>query len=120
VAISPDGKLIACNYQEQPNSPLKMAVFSIEGGPPVKIFYTPGGLSRRIRWAVDGRALTYSYEQRGVANIWSQPISGGPPKQLTNFTDGQISTFAWSPDGKELSVTRGATTSDVVLISNFR
>jgi len=119
-AVSPDGKLIACNYQEQLGAPLKIAVFSFEGGPPAKILDIPGGLGRRIRWTVDGRALTYSDEQRGVANIWSQPLAGGSPKLLTNFTDGQIISFAWSRDGKELSVTRGSTISDVVLISNFR
>ncbi|HET8677636.1 MAG TPA: hypothetical protein VFO63_17685, partial [Blastocatellia bacterium] len=100
--------------------PLKIAIFPFEGGPPVKILDIPGGLARRIGWTVDGRALTYSDEQRGVVNIWSQPIAGGTPKQLTSFTEGQLLFFAWSPDGKELAVTRGSATSDVVLISNFR
>jgi len=31
-----------------------------------------------------------------------------------------IFDFAWSPDGKQLALTRGSQSSDVILISDFR
>ncbi len=50
-----------------------------------------------------------------------QPIAGGPPVRLTDFKDGeQIFDFDWSRDGKQLALVRGTSSSDVVMINNFR
>jgi eukaryotic-like serine/threonine-protein kinase len=124
--ISPDGKSIACVYrEEQPNSPLKIAIFPSEGGQPTRTFDAPisaEAISRMPlpRWTSDGRALTYIVTGGDVANIWIQSISGEAPRQLTNFKTDQIFSFDWSRDGKQLIVARGMLTSDVVLISNYR
>ena len=67
-----------------------------------------------------GEAVDYVLTRNGVSNIWRQKLSGGPPKQVTNFESGQIFDFDWSRDGRQLAVTRGSESSDVVLISNFR
>jgi Tol biopolymer transport system component len=56
----------------------------------------------------------------GVGNLWAQPIAGGPPVKLTHFTADGISFFVWSRDGKQIAIARGTTTTDAVLISNFR
>jgi hypothetical protein len=58
--------------------------------------------------------------RNGAANIWEQPIAGGPPRQITNFTSGLIFDFSWSRDGKQMFLSRGENSSDVILISNFR
>jgi Tol biopolymer transport system component len=58
--------------------------------------------------------------QGGVTNVWSFPLDYKLPKQLTDFKTDQIYNFAWSPDGKRLVLARGTTTSDVVLIRDFR
>jgi Tol biopolymer transport system component len=55
----------------------------------------------------------------GASNIWRQALAGGLPKQITSFKSDLIFFFAWSRDGKQLALERGATSSDVVLISNF-
>jgi hypothetical protein len=55
-----------------------------------------------------------------VTNIWEQPLVAGGPKRLTNFTSGRIFDFNWSQDGKQLLLSRGEITSDVVLLSNLR
>jgi hypothetical protein len=54
-----------------------------------------------------------------VTNIWAQPLAGGEAKQITQFTSGIVFDFDRSTDGKQLLLARGATSSDVVLISNF-
>jgi hypothetical protein len=79
---------------------------------------THGGVLSRV--ATRGTSLPEGGNLTGVTNLWIQPLAGGPPKQLTNFTS--ESFFAWdlSRDGKQLVDGRGATTSDAVLISNFR
>jgi Tol biopolymer transport system component len=117
--ISSDGKLIACRYQEEIGSSARYAIISFDGGKPVKIFDLPGSPDN-YQWSKDSRSLTYSDTRGGVGNIWSFPLDGTPPKQLTNFKTEQIYNFVWSADGKQLVTARGTTTSDVVLISNFR
>ncbi|MEO7658915.1 MAG: protein kinase [Pyrinomonadaceae bacterium] len=125
-AVSPDGQSIAYIYRDDPtNSPLKIAILPIAGGEPKQIFDAPESakpISRLtpVRWTPSGSDLIYVVTIGGVSNIWSQPIVGGPPKQLTTFKSELIFGFEWSRDGRQLLVTRGTRTSDVVLISNFR
>ena len=72
-----------------------------------------------MRWTPDSRALAYIDPRRNF-NIESQPVDGDPPSQLTNFDTDRIFRFAWSRDGKQLAMTRGNVSRDVVLISNFK
>ena len=120
--VSPDGKLLACSYQEGPNAPWKIAVIPFAGGQPAKTFTVSAtvDLPAYICWALDGETLTYVDTRDSVSNIWSQSIDGGPPKQLTDFKFNQIVWFGWSVDGKQLALALGTMTSDVVLITGFR
>lgn len=118
--VSPDGKLIACEYREDTNSPWRYAIIPFEGGKPVKVFDLPSNTSSELRWSPDGRSLTYLDTRNGVTNIWSFPLDGSAPKQLTDFKTDQIYNFRWTADGKQLVIARGTTTSDVVLIRDFR
>jgi Tol biopolymer transport system component len=72
----------------------------------------PGG----IQFTPDGKGVAYPIREKGVDNIWIQPLDGGPGHQITNFTSDQISLFHWSPDGKTLGILRGHSESDVVLL----
>ncbi len=119
-AVSPDAKLIACNYlSQQPNSRFHVALLPFEGGEPVKILDVASSPIREIRWTPDGRAISYVETHNGVSNIWIQPIEGGPSKQLTDFKSDLIFSFDWSPDGKQFVCSRGTSTTDAVLISDF-
>jgi len=116
-AVSPDGRLIACSLRRSQNNML--AVFSIDGGEPLKIFDVPHGQPPRIRWAPGGQAVTYVARQNGVDDIWSQPMDGSAPRKLTDFKADYIFSFDWSRDNK-LVVSHGSDTSDVVLIRNVK
>jgi Tol biopolymer transport system component len=72
-----------------------------------------------IYWSPDGRSLQYLLARSGATNIWEQPITGGQSRQVTSFGRGEIFDFNWSVPDKQLLFTRGSTTSDVILISNF-
>jgi hypothetical protein len=52
-----------------------------------------------------------------VGNVWQQPLPSGVPTQLTRFTSSTLYNFAWSHDGSRLAVSRGSTSTDVVLLS---
>jgi len=118
--VSPDGKLIAGYYRDDPQSKFRMGVLPITGGGPIKVFDTPTGtfIGAGVKWTPDGRSLTYVRTKENVSNIWSQSLNGDAPRQLTNFTSDQIFRFAWSPSGTQLVVERGFNITDVAVINN--
>ena len=69
---------------------------------------------------LDGRALAYGDTRGGVSNIVAQPLDGGQPRQLTDFKADRIFWFDFSRDGRQLALSRGTQTSDVILIKDFR
>jgi serine/threonine protein kinase/Tol biopolymer transport system component len=118
--ISPDGKLIV--YLALPSAiskPIQMKVIPFGGGTPIYQFDWPA-VAGYPQWAPDGKAVQYVLTREGVSNIWQQKLAGGPLKQITHFKSGLIFDFDWSRDGKQLALTRGSQSSDVILISNFR
>jgi Tol biopolymer transport system component len=118
--ISPDGKLVAYNYFDVQAQRRRTAVISLDGGPAVATVDLPQDTTWNgkslFQWTPDGKALTYPDTKDGIDNLWNQPLDGGPPKQVTHFTSDRIFSFSWSRDGKQLAVSRGTRTSDVVLI----
>jgi len=119
--ISPDGQWIAYGYEE--GSPVqlpKLAVIPAAGGSPLHVFSRPSGTQGALRWSPNQKGLQYLLTRNGATNVWEQPLTGGAPRQVTNFTSGRIFDFSWTRDGKQLLLAKGETTSDVVLISNFR
>lgn len=116
--VSPDGKFFACGYKKDEKT--KLAVFSIEGGEPLKLFDVPPTYnfdSAAIRWSPDGKFISY----RDWANgIWQQSIEGGEPKLLEGLPAEKFYTYGWSPDGKSFAFTRGREVRDAVLITDFR
>ena len=120
-AVSPDGKWIAF-FNVEENSPLRIVIIPFEGGQPAKTLDVPQTISGgvRLRWIPDSRAVAYIDTREGVSNIWALPLDGGAPKQLTAFASDRIFWFDFSRDGKQLALSRGTVTSDVVLIKDFR
>jgi hypothetical protein len=126
--FSPDGNSIGLLFGEgERGERIKLAVVDAHSGSFKGTFDTPASGSVpdnsnpwwALRWAPDGRGLTYALSQGGSTNLWLQPIAGGPPHQLTHFPDDVIA-YAWSPDGNRLAVARSTTSSDVVVFRNFR
>ena len=116
-AISPDGKLVALRYFDDQARSNRVAVIPLAGGEPTKnlavsVNFRDVGLG----WTADGKAITYADSRDNADNIWSLPLDGGPAKQLTNFTSGLIFAFQMSPDGKQIALSRGTQTDDVILL----
>lgn len=128
--ISPDGNLIACNYQEDERSQ-SVSLIPLEGGSPTKKIENI--YAWRLKWMPDGSGLTfisgYSSGGKEVVNhssIMIQPIIGGERKELTKFPDVKgddpfypIGDHAWARDGR-LAFTRDTFMSDLMMISDFK
>jgi Tol biopolymer transport system component/DNA-binding winged helix-turn-helix (wHTH) protein len=110
--VSPNGKFIACTYADGKE---KLAILSIEGGRPIKLFDVPrlANFNGGLRWTPDGKAVTY----RDWANgIWKQKLEGGEPRRLEGLPQEKLYTYGWSRDGKLFAFTRGAELQDIVII----
>jgi Tol biopolymer transport system component len=121
-SLSSDGSHLAFKHIDSSTGRTRpvLGVARATGGPPVKMFEVPSALySQIVRWRPDG-ALTYLTTEAGVRNLRVQPLDGSASTQITQFTSGLIWDYAWSRDGKRLALSRGTTTSDVVLITDER
>lgn len=117
--VSPDGKFIACLHSDGPGTPYKIAVYSFDGGRPLKIYPQEVG-AQIMRWTPDGRGLTYVQNPiAGAAKIWTQPLDGGEPRLIAEFENNRLFGLDWSPDGTKLICVRGLWAANVVVFKNF-
>lgn len=119
--ISPDNKMIAGNYLVgEPNAQFRIGVIPIEGGEPIRIFDTFSFAIKPLRWMPDSRAISFIDTRDGVSNIFKHALGAEKALPITDFNSGIIWNFDWSNDGKNLALSRGNITRDIVLISDFK
>jgi Tol biopolymer transport system component len=130
MAVSPDGKWLASNADlntadNSPGAVSRLALVNLDASsqssprliqPDPRIAIASEGFSNALSFTPDGKSIAYIIRDRGVDNIFVQPVDGSPGHAITNFTSDNISQFQWSPDGKTLAVARTHNTSDVVLL----
>jgi Tol biopolymer transport system component len=127
-AVSPDGKqLVLAGDMSLPNDPqsavTKLAVVTLGSNSqssPLLLQPDPriagGNFVNGLTFAPDGKSVAYVIRDKGVDNIFVQPLDGSSGHQITNFASDHIAEFRWSPDGKTLAVAQTHNTSDVVLL----
>jgi Tol biopolymer transport system component len=116
--MSPDGRtLVLGSYdfkQQRPN----IVLVSTDN---LKIIRTLDYDPRHgapLRFSPKGDAVVYPIRERGIDNLWGQPLNGGPVRQITRFGSLKIYDYRWSPDGKTLALIRGDSPTDLVLIQD--
>lgn len=120
--ISPDEKYLAYSFWDEEKKQMAQEIFTIATGERQR-FELPitavgeGQNEPSVKWTPDGRNLSFINAEKGVSNIWIQPVKGGKPMRVTDFKEYAIFNYDWSPDGKKLALTRGRSNSDVVLIT---
>jgi len=121
--LSADGKQLLYVYQASENgvfAPLA-GVVNTDGGHRVASIKFPPGITGGLQWSKSGDAFQFAMTRGGAGNLWEQAVSGGPPKQITHLPPGQsIRAFAWSPDYKQLAIIGSRSTSNVVVLRDFK
>jgi serine/threonine protein kinase len=121
-SVSPDGKLLAVTKRRTDPPGNYLDILPLAGGPSIRQFDIPvlSMTGTQLSWTPDSKGVIFLDSRDGVGNLWIQPLAGGKPRQLTNFSSDRIYSFDWSTEGKQLVVARGSSSSDIVMISNFR
>ncbi len=122
--LSADGKMLAYMVEvldpATQNGEQKLALLDLGSSVP-RLLKADARVARGgLQFTPDGKNVAYPIQEKGVDNIWIQPLDGSPGHQITNFTSEQITSFHWSPDGKSLGVLRNHSESDVVLLQESR
>ncbi|HEX5703515.1 MAG TPA: protein kinase [Pyrinomonadaceae bacterium] len=115
----PDGTKIYGEYFDDQISPPRWrgAIVTFDTGQLVKVFDLPDGVNRAV--LTDEQTAIFNMKKADVDNLWSKPIDGGEPKQLTKFTSENSYNFAPSRDFRKFAITRGTSSSDIILIKDF-
>jgi eukaryotic-like serine/threonine-protein kinase len=114
-SLSPDGKSIVGREVRELDHRLVLTVYSI-GDKKTNYHELDQRASPPLAFAPDPKAVVYVVREKGVDNLWEQPLDSSPPRQLTHFTSEQVLRFRFSPDGSKLAIERGHLESDAILL----
>ncbi len=116
--IARDGKTAVLGTYDFKSQKPSISLVSLESDKELRTFEYDPRHRGILRFSPDGKGIVYPIREKGVDNLWMQPLDGGPGRQLTNFTALKIYSYQWSPDGKSLALVRGDSPSDLVLIQD--
>jgi serine/threonine protein kinase len=116
--IARDGKTAVLGTYDFKGQKPNISLVSLESGKELRTFEYDPRHRGILRFSPDGKGIVYPIREKGVDNLWVQPLDGGAGRQLTNFPTLKIYWYQWSADGKSLALVRGDSPSDLVLIQD--
>jgi Tol biopolymer transport system component len=114
-ALSPDGKTIVSLEVRELDHRLVLNFYSIEDKR-TNYHDLDQRASSPLGYAPDPKAVVYVVREKGVDNLWQQPLDSSPARQLTHFTAERILRFRFSSDRTKIALERGHVESDAVLL----
>lgn len=119
-SVSPDGTMVEFSTSSGTGANLRpmWVVVPSNGGAPLYTLNADTRPHSTARFTPDGKSLSYIVVEHGVSNLWAMPLTGGEPKQLTDFKSDLIFDYSWSRDGKQLALSRGQVSQDVVMLTD--
>src|SRR5437867_537115 len=116
--LSPDGKTVATFEAREADHTDMLVLYSLLDGKKSSFEFAPRALPS-LAFMPSGKAILYAVREKGVDNLWVQPLDGSARRQLTHFTSEKIGGYGYSKDGTRLAVGRGHADSDAVLLRNI-
>jgi serine/threonine protein kinase len=116
--IARDGKTAALGTYDFKAQRPNVSLVSVESGTVLRTLDFDPRHVGLVRFSPDSKGVVYPIREKGVDNLWLQPLDGGPGRQITNFSALKIYSYQWSQDGKNLALVRGESPSDLVLIQD--
>ncbi len=117
-ALSPDDKTVATFDVREADHTIMLVLYSLVDGKKSSLEFDQRSLPV-LAFLPSGKAVAYVVREKGVDNLWVQPLDGAPRQQLTHFTVERIAGYAFSKDGSQLGIKRGHAESDAVLLHNI-
>ena len=118
IDIARDGRtMVLGTYDFKAQRPT-ISLASADSGQILRTLQYDSRHTGQLRFSPDGKGIVYSIREKGVDNLWLQPLDGGSGRQVTNFTSLKIYSYQWSADGKSLALVRGDSPTDLVLIQD--
>ncbi len=118
--VSPDNRMLAVAYRVANTKEDRLSVMPLDNlSQRLYDFKFADGavLTGQIKWTPDGKSLIYTVSNKGVGNLWLQPLDeNAAAKQFTHLTNNRIYAFDWLPNGREIVCARGEQLSHVVLL----
>ena len=119
-ALSPDGNEIASLEVRELDHKLMLHIDNVETHQMTYSDVDQRALPNELAYAPDGKGIAYLVREKGVDNLWLQPLDGGPHRQLTHFKKDRIFRFVFSRDGSKIAIESGEQESDAVLLHDNR
>jgi eukaryotic-like serine/threonine-protein kinase len=116
--VAPDGKTVALGTYDFKAQKPNISVVEADSGKTLRTLEYDSRHNGVIRFSPDGKGIVYPVREKGVDNLWFQPLDGSTGHQLTNFTSLKIYAYRWSFGGKSLALVRGDSPSDLALIKD--
>jgi serine/threonine protein kinase len=114
--ISRDGKTaVLGSYDFKAQRP-NVALVSLDSGQVLRMYDYDPRHTGNVSFSPDGKGFVYPVREKGVDNLWLQPLDGSGGHPVTNFSSLKIYSYQWSFNGKSLAMVRGESPSDLVLI----
>ncbi|MGB9435595.1 MAG: protein kinase [Candidatus Acidiferrum sp.] len=115
-SLSPDGKEIVSFEVRELDHKLMLRIDNVETQKMAYSDIDQRALPSDLSYTPDGRGVVYIVREKGVDNLWLQPLDGKPHRQLSHFKKDKIFRFVFSPDGSKIAIEAGQTESDAVLL----
>ena len=116
--VAPDGKTLALGTYDFKAQKPNILLVEADSGKTLETLEYDSRHDGVIRFSPDGKGVVYPIREKGVENLWFQPLDGSIGHELTNFTSLNIYSYRWSLDGKRLALVRGDSPSDLALIKD--
>jgi serine/threonine protein kinase len=115
-SLSPDGKEIVSYEVRELDHKLMLRIDNVETRQMAYSEIDQRALPDGLSYTPDGKGIVYIVREKGVDNLWLQPLDGSPHRQISHFKKDRIFRFVFSPDGSKIALESGATESDAVLL----